>query len=469
MPWIGWLIIASFVVLAGAIFALKRQRQLCMNQIDLHQRESGCVAGYDEPELAESPHGPDLKQQPVEEVTTPGLVGLMAHRYFMEAVEREWQRSARTGRHSSLILMRLDGLQRVIGGKLRWGCDKAQTAVAALVEAGSRPPNIAARYTEDELAILMPEADARQAATLAEALRASVAANRFLRSHKVTACFGIASFPDRGRSLEEILEAADSEMCLANYRNGNGEEVDSRSPKPGDPERIQGPPATHSEAAVTGSSSTSPGTPSCYSAQLEQKKPSLGMGPTFSFSVDANGPYPKGHSQAVSWVAIQIARQAGLSQEEVDEIHLGGLLHDIGKFDLPERVFTKPTLLTPEEYEIMKSHAAKGAKILEPLGVKAVERIVRHHHERYDGTGYPDGLAGDEIPLGARIVAVADSFEDMVSDLAYKKRRTFEDAVAEFRRCSGSQFDPDVVAVFLEWVNIHGDPRENESDESKVA
>ena len=114
-------------------------------------------------------------------------------------------------------------------------------------------------------------------------------------------------------------------------------------------------------------------------------------------------------------------------------------------------------------------YGAKGAKILEPLGVKAVERIVRHHHERYDGTGYPDGLAGDEIPLGARIVAVADSFEDMVSDLAYKKRRTFGDAIAEFRRCSGSQFDPDVVAVFLEWVNIHGDPRENESDESKVA
>jgi len=193
------------------------------------------------------------------------------------------------------------------------------------------------------------------------------------------------------------------------------------------------------------------------------------MGPTFSFSVDANGPYPKGHSQAVSWVAIQIARQAGLSQEEVDEIHPGGLLHDIGKLQVPLHILDKPESLTAAEFETMKSHAAKGAKILEPLGVKAVERIVRHHHERYDGTGYPDGLAGDEIPLGARIVAVADSFEDMVSDLAYKKRRTFGDAIAEFRRCSGSQFDPDVVAVFLEWVNIHGDPRENESDESKVA
>jgi len=155
-----------------------------------------------------------------------------------------------------------------------------------------------------------------------------------------------------------------------------------------------------------------------------------------------------------------VRRQAGSSQEEVDEIQLAGLLHDIGKFDLPEHVFTKPTLLTAEEYEIMKSHAAKGAKILEPLGVKGIERIVHHHHERYDGTGYPDGLAGDEIPMGARIVAVAECFEDMVSDLGYKRPRTFENAVAEFRRCSGTQFDPDVVAAFLEWLDIHGDPRE---------
>jgi HD-GYP domain-containing protein (c-di-GMP phosphodiesterase class II) len=94
--------------------------------------------------------------------------------------------------------------------------------------------------------------------------------------------------------------------------------------------------------------------------------------------------------------------------------------------------------------------------------VKAIERIVRHHHERYDGMGYPDRLAGDKIPLGARIVAVAECFEDMVSDLGYKRSRTFEDALAELRRCSSTQFDPEVVTAFLKWVNIHGDPREQQ-------
>jgi putative nucleotidyltransferase with HDIG domain len=208
--------------------------------------------------------------------------------------------------------------------------------------------------------------------------------------------------------------------------------------------------------------STGPHTFSQYRHRFEQMKPFLGLPPTFGFLVEANGPYPKGHSQAVSWLAIQIARQAGLSQAEIEEIRLAGLVHDIGKLDVPLHVLNKPEPLTAEEFEIMKSHAARGEKMLEPLRMEAIGRIVRHHHERYDGKGYPDGLAGDKIPLGARIVAVAECFEDMVSHLPYKSARTFEDALAELRRCSGTQFDPKVVMAFLDWLQIHGDPREQQ-------
>jgi len=121
-------------------------------------------------------------------------------------------------------------------------------------------------------------------------------------------------------------------------------------------------------------------------------------------------------------------------------------------------VLKKPTLLTAQEFEIIKSHAAWGAKVLEPLNSKAIESIVLHHHERYDGKGYPDGLAGDSIPLGARIVAVAECFHNMVCDLRYKSARTFEDTLAELRRCSGTQFDPRVVVAFLDWLQTSGDP-----------
>jgi len=129
-------------------------------------------------------------------------------------------------------------------------------------------------------------------------------------------------------------------------------------------------------------------------------------------------------------------------------------------------VLLKPTLLTAEEYEIMKSHSAWGAKILEPLKVTAIERIVRivrHHHESFDGQGYPDCLRGDQIPLGARIMTVADAFQAMVSARAYRKARTAEEALAELRRCRGTQFDPFVVDAFLLSIQSLGEQQRSDS------
>jgi putative nucleotidyltransferase with HDIG domain len=181
-----------------------------------------------------------------------------------------------------------------------------------------------------------------------------------------------------------------------------------------------------------------------------------------AYAVEAKDPHTEGHSQAVSRLAAQIARQMRLSEADIEEIRLAGIVHDIGKIHVPESLLYKPAPLTAQEYEIMKTHAALGAKILEPLNQPGIERIVRYHHERYDGTGYPEGLAGDKIPLGARIMAVAESFENMVSAVSYNSARTFEEALAEMRRCSGTQFDPKVVTAFLDWLEIHGDPRKQQ-------
>jgi len=161
----------------------------------------------------------------------------------------------------------------------------------------------------------------------------------------------------------------------------------------------------------------------------------------------------------VSRLAAQIAIQLKLPLEEVHEVRLGGLVHDIGKVRVPESVYNKPDLLTGPEYETMRTHPVSGAEILAPLNLKGIEQIVRHHHERYDGKGYPEGLVGNKIPRGARIVAVAECFHSMISDLPYKSACAFEDALDELRVCSGTQFDPEAVNAFLAWARIYDDFR----------
>ena len=175
-------------------------------------------------------------------------------------------------------------------------------------------------------------------------------------------------------------------------------------------------------------------------------------------AAEAQNPYRKNHSWKVSKLAHQIAIQAGLPLKSVWEVLAAGLLHDVGMVHVPQHLLLKAKPLTPEEFEIIKGHAAGGAMMLHSLKEEGIEHIVRHHHERYDGTGYPDSVAGENIPQGARIVALAEAFHDMVSDHPYKSARTVEDAITEICRCSGTQFDPKVVTAFLDWVQIHGDP-----------
>jgi HD-GYP domain-containing protein (c-di-GMP phosphodiesterase class II) len=129
---------------------------------------------------------------------------------------------------------------------------------------------------------------------------------------------------------------------------------------------------------------------------------------------------------------------------------------------VPEAVLNKPSRLTPEELDLMQSHALLGEKILEPLKVRVIERIrgiVRHHHEMVDGTGYPDRLKGAKIPLGARIITVADSFDRMVSELPYQRARSMDEALEELHRCCGSHFDPDIVDAFIRSLETSDDPR----------
>jgi len=170
----------------------------------------------------------------------------------------------------------------------------------------------------------------------------------------------------------------------------------------------------------------------------------------FARAMEAKDPYTHGHSDRVMQYARLITRGLGLEKPMVDKIDTAALMHDIGKIGIPLDALNKPQKLTREEYELFKEHPDKGRRILEPLEfLRDIVPAVFHHHEQYDGTGYPLGLRGEEIPMEARVLAVADTYDAMTSDRAYRKALSHEIAVAELKRCAGTQFDPRIVAVFI--------------------
>jgi putative nucleotidyltransferase with HDIG domain len=167
-------------------------------------------------------------------------------------------------------------------------------------------------------------------------------------------------------------------------------------------------------------------------------------------ALDERDPYTKNHSDKVTQYAMTIAFLLGLPLEEQREIKTAGMLHDIGKIGIPDAILLKPGGLTREEFDVIRSHPVRGARIIHNIEtLRGIIPIVEHHHERWDGRGYAGGLAGKDIPLGARILAIADSYDAMTSDRTYRQKMPHEQALAELRRCAGSQFDPELVKVFI--------------------
>jgi putative nucleotidyltransferase with HDIG domain len=172
-----------------------------------------------------------------------------------------------------------------------------------------------------------------------------------------------------------------------------------------------------------------------------------------SAMVEAKDGYTEGHCQRIAEIAIALGIRLGLSEERLEQLSYAAVLHDIGKITVPDEILNKPGPLTPEEFEVMKSHTRAGRRILEGIELlRAVARIVEQHHERWDGRGYPDGLAGEAILLEARLIAVADAYDAMTSTRPYRQALPPAEALARVEAEAGRQFDPDVVAAFVRYI-----------------
>jgi putative nucleotidyltransferase with HDIG domain len=311
-----------------------------------------------------------------------------------------------------------------------------------------------------------------------------------LREKNVTSSFGVANFPVHGSTPQELIQVTDASMYLSKHQGGNAVSTadhfnpdDSKQWKRDVLEAYLG--VTLKRLFATGpdafveiygrieqfarSLSETEHTMSRPDGNGDLKTSASSFEPlplsvmdtlmSLALAVDAKDQFTQGHSQKVSGYAVLIAEAIGLNGSEIEEIRLGSMLHDVGKVGILESILNKSGPLNPEEWETMKRHAEYGAKLLEPLrGTERIRKIIAHHHEFFDGSGYPDGLAGRQIPLGARIVAIADAYDTLTSERTYKKARTPEEAFLELERCGSAQFDPELVRMFVSCLRHRPNP-----------
>jgi diguanylate cyclase (GGDEF)-like protein/putative nucleotidyltransferase with HDIG domain len=422
-------------------------------------------------------------QKAQEQAITDGLTGVKTHRFFMEALSAEWKRSTRAGRAFALVLMDLDRFKFVNDFYGHLEGDLVLQRVGHILETNCRRSDVVARYGGDEFVILMPETNMEHARQLATKLRGWVSADPLLREKNISASFGIACYPLHGSSPQELIQVADASMYLSKHQGGNAvstaDHFDPNEAKKWKRDVLEAYLgvtlkrlfATGPEAFEEIYQRLTQFTESLAATEANNGKAAPVQGPqalpqavldtvtSLAFAIDAKDHYTQGHSQKVSAYAALIAEAMQMSDAEVEEIRLGAVLHDIGKVGIPENILNKNGPLNPDEWETMKSHVRFGAKILDPLTPLArIREMVLHHHEYFDGSGYPDALAGNRIPLGARIIAIADAYDTITSDRTYKKARNASEALSELERCANAQFDGDIVEVFVRTMRSMPNP-----------
>jgi diguanylate cyclase (GGDEF)-like protein len=351
---------------------------------------------------------------------TDPLTGLGNSREFHERLRSELLDAEERGAPLSLVLVDLDDFKELNEALGHHVGDRALMLVGALV----RERGEAFRLGGDEFALLLPDADADAVPGAAESLLDRICSLR-VDGHELSASAGLATYPSAGVGRDSLLRLADTALHWAKEEGkGRARSWKGEARKPAD-----GAPPT---APTSGDTSR-------YRAAEGLAK-----------AVDARDAQRGGHSERVAELAARLAARLGADQETVELTRLAGTLHDLGELGVPEEILRKPEPLTEAERTALERHSLIGSRMLESLGVDAVAAGVRHHHERWDGTGYPDGLAGEEIPLGSRIVLVADAFDAMTSDSVHRPARSTEEALAELQRGAGTQFDPTVVAALVD-------------------
>ena len=334
--------------------------------------------------------------------------------------------------------------------------DEVIKLVAEKVRQNMREGDIAGRYGGDEIAIIMPNTSIAQAKYVAEYLTYSLSCCFIDDIGPVKVSVGIATYPDCSEDKEKLLILAEQAMYISQakgYKDGMSAIISSADFNFWDDVALK------SYAEVIGKRHAQLGINfedeliSKFNADHAISGARISeIATSLAGAIDAKDPYTKGHSTSVSRFSEALARAINLPEDEVERIKLGALLHDVGKIGIPETVLKKEGPLSDDEWAIMKQHPTIGAeKVLMPNpSLRDLIPIVKYHHERIDGKGYPEGLANGDIPLAAKIVAIADTYHALISDRPYRRGMNIEKAISILNEGAGTQWDGDLVRTFIQ-------------------
>lgn len=369
-----------------------------------------------------------------------GLTGLFNYRLLQDLLEKELARASREKFDVTLILVDVDHFKDFNDRHGHQVGDQVLKRVALCILSAVREGDMVARYGGEEFAVVLPYTTKEKAWEVAERIRTGIEQNMLIlpggEETKVTVSLGIASFPRDARNKFQLVEMADLALYQAKESGRNMTFTYSRS-------YVVEEKLLTALEGISGSS-----------FELVQRNFALQVASFLANLIDSRDAYSKGHSNLVASWCVKVGKELGMNGASLDTLHVAALLHDVGKIGVAEQILHKQGPLTPEERDQVKKHLEIGKDLLGwapggPGFFQRVSQLVYQHEERYNGAGYPMGLKGEQIHLGARIIAVVSAYFSMTTDRPFRKALLQEEAIAELTKAAGTQYDPAVVDSFL--------------------
>jgi diguanylate cyclase (GGDEF)-like protein len=367
-----------------------------------------------------------------QQAITDSLTGLSNHMEFQKRLGEEIDRGRRYHKEFSLLMFDLDHFKMVNDSYGHQMGDAVLKEMASVLKGCLRSVDLVFRYGGEEFAVILPETSEESAKIISECIRQTIADSSYgmgsNNSLMITVSIGLSSFPQDADQREELIATADQALFSAK-RSGRNRVAVYRN-------------------VLDSLMDNSPVKLENYLRDSQMK-----MLKDLAEIVDAKSPYTKGHAEAVARYAMRFAEKLKLDEQEKKKLGFASLLHNIGVVGIPTKLLNKQGPLTQEEREIINSHPT-----LAQMLIKQTEQLasalpaILYHHERYDGHGYPNGIKGEEIPYLARVLSVVDAYNAMISARAYRPRLTKTEAIAELEKNAGTQFDPEVTAAFITFL-----------------